>query len=51
MAAYELKIESPNLRYSEEFIESDYVYESVKCVKNEETKTITVGCHLCSKSI
>ena len=43
MAAYNLMIDSPNVRYTDEFIESDYVYESVKCVKNDDTKTITVS--------
>lgn len=43
MASYELTINSPNVRYSEEYIESDYVYESVKCVKDDQQKTITVS--------
>lgn len=43
MASYELTINSPNVRYSEEYIESDYVYESVKCVKDDQKKTITVS--------
>lgn len=40
---YQLTIDSANVRYTEDFIESDYVYESVKCVKDEDTKTITVS--------
>lgn len=43
MASYDLMINSPNVRYTEDFIESDYVYESVKCVKNDDTKMITVS--------
>ena len=43
MATYDLVIESPNVRYTEDAIESDYVYESVKCVKDEQTKKITVS--------
>lgn len=43
MASYDLTINSPNVRYSDEYIESDYIYETVKCVKDEQTKTITVS--------
>lgn len=31
---YELTVDSPNIRYSEDYIESDYIYESVRCVKD-----------------
>lgn len=43
VSKYQLTINSPNVRYTEDYIESDYIYESVKCVKDEETKTITVS--------
>lgn len=43
MEKYELLVDSPNVKYTDEHIEADYVYESVKCVRDEETKRITVS--------
>jgi len=43
---FDLYVDSPNVKYSEEHIEADYVYESVKCVKDAETKRITVSTFL-----
>jgi hypothetical protein len=40
---YDLMVDSPNIKYTDEHIEADYVYESVKCVRDEETKRITVS--------
>lgn len=48
VSKYQLTINSPNVRYTEDYIESDYIYESVKCVKDEETKTITVSINFLS---
>lgn len=42
-SSYDLKIESPNVRYTADAIEADYVYETVKCIKDDETKKIIVS--------
>ena len=36
-------IESPNVRYYEDFIESDYEYENVKCKRDDKTGAIKVS--------
>ncbi|GAV04713.1 hypothetical protein RvY_14948 [Ramazzottius varieornatus] len=42
MTSAQLFVQSPNLRYGEKFIESDYEYENVRCRRDERTNTIQV---------
>ena len=36
-------VQSPNVRYYDGFIESDYEYESVKCKRDDKTGAIKVS--------
>jgi hypothetical protein len=43
MPSNKIIIQSPNVRYYDDVIESDYEYENVKCKKDDKTGSIKVS--------